>query len=708
MEPERWQRIEQLYHLALGQPGDSRSAFVAEACGDDQALRQEIESLLAADEGAETYLEKPATEAIAGIARGAAAPRSNLPTQLGRYEIAGRLGAGSMGTVYRGIDPVINRAVAIKAILQCGLEASAGGLELRARLLREARAAGRLSHPNIVTVFDAGEEAGVTYIVMELIEGSALDALLPAPPAVLPPARALAILAEVAAALDYAHGRGVVHRDVKPSNIVIQADGTAKLADFGIALQPKATLFTTPGTTPGTPYYMSPEQLRGEEATPRSDQFSLAVLAWLLLTGARPFDSEHLMPLLAQILEQAPPENTQLTAAADGVLRRALSKYPEERFPSCVSFVAALRDACPGTAVGPKSTPLRRLPVWAAIAGVACLLAGAGVAWRLRSHESPPMRQVQTKSSTNQSAIVPPPPVDSQPKGSPNSPARKAQLPSGERSAVNDQPSVDRPAAGAVKTNAIDHQGYVWIPAGAFDLGCSNGDHGCDPNERPLHHVTISGFWIGQTEVTAEAYRRFASATGHALPPEPIFAGRNLNPGWADGRQPVVNVTWEDARAFCGWAGMRLPTEAEWEYSARGRDPRPRYGSAEEVSWFRNNSGKAHFDNAPPWMNDPEKYEAALRDNENGPRPVGGKPPNGYGLYDMLGNAQEWVNDWFRRNYYSWSPVADPQGPDFGTTRVIRGGSWYDGPRLINPSRRHSSLPSTRDVYTGFRCAGTL
>jgi len=199
-----------------------------------------------------------------------------------------------MGTVYEGIDPVIGRAVAIKTILQDRLGSAKEAAQLQERLLREARAAGGLAHPNIVTVFDAGEEAGVTYIVMELIRGSTLDAMMPATGTPLNTERALAILAEAAGALDFAHSRGVVHRDVKPSNIMIQADGTVKLADFGIAKLVTTATVTMPGGLAGSPYFMSPEQLRGQEATPRSDQYSLAVVAWILLTGSRPFDDDQL------------------------------------------------------------------------------------------------------------------------------------------------------------------------------------------------------------------------------------------------------------------------------------------------------------------------------------------------------------------------------------------------------------------------------
>ena len=233
-----------------------------------------------------------------------------------------------MGAVYQGVDPVISRTVAIKTILQDRLGSPRKTQRgIGERLLREARTAGGLAHPNIVTVFYAGEEAGVTYIVMELIRGSTLDAMLPAMGTPLPTERALEILAEAAGALDFAHGHDVVHRDVKPSNIMIQADGKVKLADFGIARLVTATTVTMPGSLAGSPYFMSPEQLRGQEATPRSDQYSLAVVSWILLDGFEAFlTATSLHRWYIKSCRRSRREGSYLNLAADGVLRRALSK----------------------------------------------------------------------------------------------------------------------------------------------------------------------------------------------------------------------------------------------------------------------------------------------------------------------------------------------------------------------------------------------
>jgi len=220
----------------------------------------------------------------------------------------------------------------------------------------------------------------VTYIVMELIHGSTLDAVLPAE-GTLSTQQALGILGEAAAALDFAHRHGVVHCDVKPSNIMLQAGGAAKLTDFGIARRVTGSSGTLTGIM-GTPRFMAPEQLRSQEATMRSDQYSLAVVAWILLTGSNLFDDTELMPLISKVLFEEPTARSVLSPAADRVLRHALAKDPAQRFESCGAFVAALRDAfsqSPMTSVTASRSKKRWILAGGAVAAFA--LAAAGGAW---------------------------------------------------------------------------------------------------------------------------------------------------------------------------------------------------------------------------------------------------------------------------------------------------------------------------------------
>jgi serine/threonine-protein kinase len=323
--------------------------------------------------------------------------------QIGRYRVMAELGRGAMGVVYRALDPAIGRTVAIKTIRLADFADAAELARLRERLLREARAAGVLSHPNIVTVYDVGEEQGVAWIAMEFVSGSTLEELLSGAEA-LQPETVLRILRQTAAALDYAHSKGIVHRDVKPANIVIQEDGTVKITDFGIARDAASRELTHAGTVVGTPSYMSPEQVEGRSVDGRSDQFSLAVIAYEMLTGEKPFTREPLPALLYQIAheEPAPPQriNPTLGGQVEAVLRKALAKRPEERYETCTAFVRALEGACGASrwkplargagqslptaevhTVAARRAPKRKKRLWPAAVVVLAVAAVAGWVW---------------------------------------------------------------------------------------------------------------------------------------------------------------------------------------------------------------------------------------------------------------------------------------------------------------------------------------
>ena len=225
--------------------------------------------------------------------------------RIGRYKIVRELGRGAMGVVYHAIDPNIGRPVAIKTI-QLGNVRNPGEQErLRERLFREARSAGILSHPSIVTIYDVEQQDDLAFIAMEYVDGPTLDQILSAPRPI-DPERMFRLLAQTAAALDYAHQKGIVHRDIKPANIMIAADGTAKITDFGIAKITTSEQLTMTGSIVGTPHYMSPEQVQGQPVDGRSDQFSLAVIAYEMLTGEKPYAGEHLTTVVYKIVAEEP------------------------------------------------------------------------------------------------------------------------------------------------------------------------------------------------------------------------------------------------------------------------------------------------------------------------------------------------------------------------------------------------------------------
>jgi serine/threonine protein kinase len=270
---------------------------------------------------------------------------------IGRYRIVGELGRGAMGVVYKAQDPAIGRMIAVKSIRLGDLTEESERERLRERLFREAQSAGILSHPGIVTIYDIAEEGGLAYIFMELVNGPALDKMLKAEQT--PDKETLlSILRQVATALDYAHKKGIVHRDIKPANIMVHEDGTAKVTDFGVA-KIVSQQMTQAGTIMGTPSYMSPEQVQGGKISGRADQFSLAVIAYEMLTGEKPFTADYLPTLLFKIVREEPvaPQrlNATLSADVETVMRRALAKNPANRYDSCLDFVSALASACNGS-----------------------------------------------------------------------------------------------------------------------------------------------------------------------------------------------------------------------------------------------------------------------------------------------------------------------------------------------------------------------
>lgn len=230
-----------------------------------------------------------------------------------------------------------------------------------------------------------------------------------------------------------------------------------------------------------------------------------------------------------------------------------------------------------------------------------------------------------------------------------------------------------------VQLNPRDSLKYVWIAPGDFMMGCSLGDNDCADPEKPPHRVTLlKAFWMGQTEVTVGAYKHYAGAAGTRMPP----VSPKSDHGWRNVNLPIVDITWDEANQYCTWIGGRLPSEAEWEYAARGGSTQPRYGNLSDIAWTKENAG-------------------------NQTHVVGGKQANGFGLFDMLGNVWEWVNDWYDPNYYKNSPDHDPPGPAAGQERALRGGAWIVDAKLLRASDRYSLKPDVRSNFFGFRCVWT-
>jgi len=350
MLAERWQEIERLYHAALELGPEDRGTYLEAACGGDQALRREVESLLASDDRAADFLEatEPEVEEVAPDAR------KTVGTRVGSYMIMEFLRAGGMGEVYKARDTRLDRIVAIK-FLPAAIVSEAVALE---RFNREARAASALNHPHICTVHDVGDHEGRPFIVMEFLEGGSLRDRIAGRPLPIPDLVKIAL--QVCEGLQAAHAKGIVHRDVKPANISITAAGRIKILDFGVgkvgwvyraeastsdvASDAAATKtlapihLTRPGTMMGTLAYLSPEQARGEEVDSRSDIFSLGAVMYEMATGRQPFHGETSTELVHAILTEHPNKPSEFNAAVpkslDRIIAKALAKDRAVRYQS--------------------------------------------------------------------------------------------------------------------------------------------------------------------------------------------------------------------------------------------------------------------------------------------------------------------------------------------------------------------------------------
>jgi len=334
-------------------------------------------------------------------------------SKLGRYAIQSELGRGAMGVVYKATDTALERTVAVKTV-NMALERD-GAEKYEARFYQEARAAGSLNHPNIVTVYDVGKEGNVAYMAMEFIEGQELRSLL-AEGRPLPVSQAVSIAAQVAEGLAYAHQHGVVHRDVKPANIMVLADGPVKITDFGIArMRASNDELTQSGMMLGSPKYMSPEQVIGKRADHRSDIFSLGVIVYETLTGSAPFSGENVTALMYQIVNFAPPAPSAVNPAVPELLNfivaKMLAKPLEERYQTAQELANDLRN-CERQITSPSAITQPIRPLGLGTAATGGLAAGTQPELALTQAQSVVMAQTLNRTrqddSTRGEATDPP------------------------------------------------------------------------------------------------------------------------------------------------------------------------------------------------------------------------------------------------------------------------------------------------------------
>lgn len=386
--PERWRRMEDIFQHAMDMPQTERAAYLASACGDDRELRREVESLLDAAGENSTLIE----DSLSGAARDLYGSASLAAGDcVSHYRIVGLIGAGGMGRVYLAEDTRLGRRVALKTLPPGPLQPA----HLR-RFEQEARAASALNHPNILTIYDVGEEAGRRFIVSEYVEGRTLRALIDE--GRIEAGRALSIAGQIAAGLEAAHSLGIAHRDIKPENVIVRPDGLVKLVDFGIArLNESSSLrdfgaggsTTRMGMVVGTVRYMSPEQARGLPVDERTDIFSAGVVFYEMLAGRSPFDGETESDVMAAILKSDPPplESRGIPTALTRLVAKAMAKNAMDRYANGGELRVALRDVARSRRAATMAGGLHARRWWMVLAAMLLAVAAFAV-WRYSTRSS--------------------------------------------------------------------------------------------------------------------------------------------------------------------------------------------------------------------------------------------------------------------------------------------------------------------------------
>ena len=626
----------------------------------------------------------------------------------GRYTILGQLGQGGMGIVYRALDPSLGKEVALKLLLVPG----EGQHRYGERFRREAEAARSVVHPNIVPCLEAGTEGGVPYLALELVPGGSLKDRLERERR-LPWREVASIGAQLARALEAIHARGLVHRDVKPANVLVDRRGTPRLADFGLVRPDSGERLTKTGELVGTLEYMAPEQTATANVGPGADLYALGATLYHLLTGAPPFAGTGLV-LLARHLHDRPRSATLLEptvpAALDAIVLRLLAKDPAAR--GTASELAEELERIE------RSGPRARAQRWPVLVGGVVAVAVGTVALAVAATwETPP---------------VAPPVVKAQPAAPhlPDAPAWYLALPSEERPRLPLQRGVRFGANPGEYVSEKDGSVLVHVPGGPYLF-------------QGRREVSLSPYFLGKYEVTVAQYRAFTRKT-HRPPAANANTTRphQLAGYWSDGftpapvtwerpgetaapdDHPVTEVTWDDADLYCSWAGLVLPSEVQWERAAAGLDGRPFPWGSEVPS--RTSPKLANILDRR-WLDRfPEREQEILTPDARGTKvvfadfdhgmpagmcPVGSFPAgiSPVGALDMAGNAREWVADWNNLAYWSNAPPKDPvstkPATDEPPMRVIRGGSWNDPVRSIYTMARGSGFPDLANDVTGFRVA---
>jgi len=719
---------------ALELPPLERNAFLDRACPTPEA-RKRVVALLdthAVGRGLLKNGDPRESNAVAPGVSGALGATSHI--HLDEFELIRELGRGGMGVVHLARDTVLGRLVAIK-VLAPHLVDSEQAVE---RFRQEGRAVAALGHPGIVPVHRAACSQGRHYIAMAYVEGETLHDRIRAahPPAGdatptgdLPevfrnPERvrdSARIIADVAEALEHAHRAGVVHRDVKPSNVIVDATGRPHLTDFGIAKVKGGAALTTPGDLAGTAHYMSPEQ--ADEAPDaidrRSDVFSLGVVLYELLALRRPFDGPNQQRVLEAIRKDEPPDlraaNPLVAVDLSTICHKALEKRPQNRYQTAAHMAADLRSFLAGDPILARPpSAVRRARRWAkrhraslaASVVVASLAITASAVGLFVMQERSRLCVLEVASGFERSAAVLRRMSDDgmelgEPINAGSLPLRTRVQPGIYRLAVisvdgrfvettvsllkpgeERRIAFDRPAP---RTTSIE--GMVFVPGGICDCGVEGRE-----GPQGARRVRIAPFFIDQHEVSNAEYRRFVEETGAAPPPQwadPVFAQRDTDD------LPVVGVSWDEAEAFARWAGKRLPTAAEWECAMRSPDALLSPWGDAVVEVPEADLAAVHRSSAGEQADTLGEYLAHAL-------PVDGRPDLATpgGIFHAATNMTEWTASILVGRT---------------TVVVIKGASWADDPTVtdlaivrtfpLETIDTGEQMVPARSMKLGFRCA---
>ncbi len=730
----------------------------------------------------------------------------------GSYQIVRKLGQGGYAVVYEARHRYLAREAAIKVMFPH----IAAQPENHARFIREARSASDLAHPNIVEIYEFGEEEGYLFLVMELIRGGSLRTLIEAQKGgrAISLLTALSLVRQAADALGYAHTHGssvhgrIVHRDIKPDNLLLhRREGdlpeeeryTLKISDFGVARLERGGVQTISGVPIGTPAYMSPEQCKAEKKIDgRSDIYSLGVVLYQVVTGMLPFPTMSLTEAILSHVTRPPLPPSyyrpDLPSQLETIILRCLEKDPADRFQTMEELGAAidaLREELRAGTIGvsepffpptispaPEETTRYEDEGASAEDGTSYDLSlrpdsqvgveaieglptdrreGASLLPTERAVPteivaSPPLRWFRRLLPLLVMLLLIPlrggmasiafrylgrlfgvPPriaafvaePDAYPLGGAAQLtlrwdvrfARRIRIDPkvGERSEGRGEVTLPAPQEsqtfrlraenGAGMEEAVLRV-FVYDPAGRgmrrFAGGTfPRGSPEAGEDAQPVRRVELSPFWLDATEVTVEEYE--ACVTDGFC--SPAGEGRHCNAHRYERRHHPINcVDWTQARAFCAWIGGRLPTEAQWEFAARGGEGR-RFpwgdtlpeGGTSPMGNFADHSLREILDAAPVIPGYDDGFPTTA--------PVGSFPPTPEGLFDMAGNVAEWVADGYRRDFYASAPSKDPEAPDTLEERVFRGGSWCNTSNELLAAFRFFESPTFRHPAVGFRCA---